>query len=204
MNPWTRREFAKSVALAGATTALGATRILGAAERVRLGFIGLGNRGDQVLDAFLKQQDCEVVAICDLSQPYLDFSAKKIGGQPKQFKDYRRILEMKEVDAVVIATPDHWHALQAIHACQAGKDVYVEKPLTLCVAEGRAIANAVSRYQRVCQVGIHRRSVPFCREAAEFVRNGGLGKVTAARAFHIQNEWPNGIGNLPDEASPTA
>jgi predicted dehydrogenase len=190
------------MALAGATTALGASRIFGAGERIRLGFIGLGNRGDQVLDAFLKQQDCEVIAICDLSQPYLDFSAKKIGGQPKQFKDYRRILEMKEVDAVVIATPDHWHALQAIHACQAGKDVYVEKPLTLCVAEGRAIADAVRRHQRVCQVGIHRRSVPFCREAAEFVRNGGLGKVTAARAFHIQNEWPNGIGNPPDSDPP--
>jgi predicted dehydrogenase len=202
MNSWTRREFTRSMALAGATTALGASRIFGAGERIRLGFIGLGNRGDQVLDAFLKQQDCEVIAICDLSQPYLDFSAKKIGGQPKQFKDYRRILEMKEVDAVVIATPDHWHALQAIHACQAGKDVYVEKPLTLCVAEGRAIADAVRRHQRVCQVGIHRRSVPFCRQAAEFVRNGGLGKVTAARAFHIQNEWPNGIGNPPDSDPP--
>jgi len=198
----TRREFAKTVTAAGATAALGGLRGLGANERVRLGFIGLGNRGDQVLDAFLKQPDAEVVAVCDLYQPCLDFAAKKIGTQPKQFKDYRKLLELKEVDAVVISTPDHWHALQTIQACAAGKDVYVEKPLSLCVAEGRQMVEAVRRHQRVCQVGINRRSVGFCREAAELVRSGGIGKVTVARAFHIQNEWPKGIGNPPNEAPP--
>src|SRR5512139_1161353 len=202
MNTWTRRDFTKTMVLAGATTALGVVHTAGANERVRLGFIGLGNRGDQVLDAFLKQPDAEVVAICDLSQPYLDFAAKKIGRQPKQFKDYRRLLDLKEVDAVVISTPDHWHALQTIHACQAGKDVYVEKPLSLCVAEGRRMVEAVGRHNRVCQVGIHRRSVPFCREAAEVVRSGVLGKITVARAFHIQNEWPKGIDNPADGAPP--
>jgi predicted dehydrogenase len=203
MNSWTRRQFTKSLVLAGATTALGAARAAGSNDRVRLGFIGIGNRGDQVLEAFLKQPDAEVAAICDLSQPYLDLAARKIGGSPKPFKDYRRLLELRDLDAVVISTPDHWHALQTIEACQAGKDVYVEKPLSLRVAEGRRMVEAVRKHQRVCQVGIHRRSVPVCREAADFVRQGGLGKVTAARAFHIQNEWPNGIGNPPDEDPPS-
>jgi predicted dehydrogenase len=202
MNSWTRRDFTKTVILAGATTALGAVRATGANDRVRLGFIGVGNRGDQVLDAFLTQPDAEVVALCDLSQDYLDFAAKKIGASPRQFHDYRRLLELKDMDAVVIAVPDHWHALQTIQACQAGKDVYVEKPLSLCVAEGRAMVKAVRSNGRVCQVGIHRRSVPVCQEAAQFVRAGGLGKVTAARAFHIQNEWPAGIGHPPDESPP--
>ncbi|HWH71959.1 MAG TPA: Gfo/Idh/MocA family oxidoreductase, partial [Candidatus Sulfotelmatobacter sp.] len=170
MTTWTRRDFTKTMILAGATTALGAVRAAGANERVRLGFIGLGNRGDQVLDAFLKQPDAEVAAVCDLSQAYMDFAAKKAGTSPKQFKDYRQLLDYKELDAVVIATPDHWHALQTVHACQAGKDVYVEKPLSLCVAEGRAMVEAARKHKRVCQVGIHRRSVLVCREAAEFVR----------------------------------
>src|SRR5882724_2790802 len=202
MNSWTRRDFTKSLVLAGTTTALGAARVIGANERVRLGFIGLGNRGDQVMDAFLKQPDAEIVAVCDLSAAYMDFAAKKAGGSPRQFKDYRRLLELKDMDAVVIATPDHWHALQMVHACEAGKDVYVEKPLSLCVAEGRRMVEAARKYNRVTQVGIHRRSSPFVREAAEIVRSGYIGKVMAVRAFHIQNEWPNGIGNQPDEAPP--
>ncbi|MBI4664683.1 MAG: Gfo/Idh/MocA family oxidoreductase [Verrucomicrobia bacterium] len=197
-----RREFSKTIMLAGATTAVGSKRAWGANDRVRVGFIGLGNRGDQVLDAFLKQPDAEVAAICDLYQPYLDFASKKIGTNPRQFHDYRRVLEIKDLDAAVICTPDHWHALQTIHSCQAGKDVYVEKPLSLCVAEGRQMVEAVRRHQRVSQVGIHRRSAPFCREAAELVRSGALGKVTVARAFHIQNEWPKGIGNPPNESPP--
>jgi len=202
MSQLTRRDFTKTAAAASVTTALGSLRVLGANDRVRLGFIALGNRGDQVLDAFLQHKDAEVVAICDIHQPYLDFAAKKIGGSPKQFKDYRKLLELKDVDAVVVCTPDHWHALQTIHACQAGKDVYVEKPLSLCVAEGRKMVEFARRHNRVTQVGIHRRSSPFCREAADFVRSGGIGKVTAVRAFHIQNEWPKGIGKPPDEEPP--
>jgi predicted dehydrogenase len=132
----------------------------------------------------------------------MDSAAKKAGTAPRQYKDYRQLLDQKDIDAVVIATADHWHALQTVHACEAGKDVYVEKPLSLCVAEGRRMVEAVRKHKRVCQVGIHRRSVEICREAADFVRGGGLGKVTAARAFHIQNEWPNGIGNPPDGDPP--
>jgi predicted dehydrogenase len=202
MNKPTRRDFTKAAGAAGLLTALSAGRVLGANERIRLGFIGLGNRGDQVLDGFLPHKDCEVAAVCDIYQPYLDFAAKKAGTDPKQVKDYRKLLALKDVDAVVICTPDHWHALQTIHACEAGKDVYVEKPLSLCVAEGRAMVEAARKTKRVTQVGLHRRSSEFCREAAEFVRKGGIGRVTCARAFHIQNEAPRGIGNPANEDPP--
>lgn len=197
-----RRAFGKQVAVLSAAAALSSTRVLGANDRVRLGFIGVGNRGDQLMDAFLKQPDAEIVAVCDIHEPYCDFASSKAGSNPRKLKDYRRLLEMRDLDAVVIGTPDHWHALQTVHACEAGKDVYVEKPLSLCVAGGRSMVNAVRHHKRICQVGIHRRSVPFCREAAELVRSGGIGKVVAARAFHIQNEWPKGIGNPPDSEPP--
>jgi predicted dehydrogenase len=197
----TRRDFTKAGA-AGVLTALSAGRVLGANDRVRLGFIGLGNRGDQVLDAFLVHKDAEVVALCDIYQPYLDFAAKKAGNSSKLFTNYRDVLDRKDVDAVVICTPDHWHALQTVHACEAEKDVYVEKPLSLCVAEGRWMVETARKHKRVTQVGIHRRSSEFCREAAEFVRKGGIGQVTVARAFHILNESPKGIGNPPNEEPP--
>jgi predicted dehydrogenase len=207
MSRMTRRDFTRAATAAGvatATSALSASRVLGANDRVRIGFIGLGNRGDQVLSAFLehRDKDADVVAVCDIYQPYLDFAAKKIGGNPEQYRDYQKLLERKDLDAVVIATPDHWHALQTIHACQAGKDVYCEKPLSLCVAEGRAMVKAARDNNRIAQVGIQRLSSPFAREAAEIVRGGGIGKVTAVRCFHVQNEWPKGIGNPPDEEPP--
>jgi predicted dehydrogenase len=202
MPPFTRRQFGQAAAAAWIGTALGGRRVLGASDRVRVGFIGLGNRGDQVLDAFLKHADVEVVALCDLYQPYLDFAAQKVGGRPRQFKDYRKLLDMQDLDAVAIATPDHWHALQTIAACAAGKDVYVEKPLSLVVSEGRAMVNAARRFRRVVQVGLQRRSSAFVGEAAELVRGGAIGKVTVVRSFHIQNEWPKGIDAPPDEPPP--
>ena len=150
----TRRDFNKAAAtasVAAAATAFSAGRVLGANERLRLGFVGHGNRGDQVLSGFLMHKDAEVVAICDLHQPYLDFAAQKIkrasGNDPEQFHDYRKLLERKDLDAVVICTPDHWHALQMVDACKSGKDVYVEKPLSLCVAEGQAMVKAARAAQ---------------------------------------------------------
>jgi predicted dehydrogenase len=198
----TRRQFGQAAAAAWVGTAMGARRVLGANDRVRLGFIGIGNRGDQVLDGFLAHPDAQVVAVCDLYQPYLDFAARKAGGEPRQFNDYRRLLDFKDVDAVVIATPDHWHALMTIEALAAGKDVYVEKPLSLVVSEGRAMAAAARRFDRVVQVGLQRRSSAFVAEAAELVRSGAIGKVTVVRSFHIQNEWPKGIDAPPDEPPP--
>lgn len=197
-----RRDFTKKAALAGVGSALAARRVVGANDRIRVGFIGLGNRGDEVLEGFLQQKDAEIVALCDLHQPYIDFAAKKVGGSPNQSQDYRRIIERKDLDAVAIVTPDHWHALMTIEACKAGKDVYCEKPLSLCVEEGRKMVQAARDNKRVVQVGLQRRSSEVCREAAEFVNKGGIGKVTAVRAFHVQNEWPRGIGNPANEEPP--
>src|SRR3954464_13973238 len=164
----TRRAFTTAAALAS-TTALSAGRVSGANDRVRVGFIGLGNRGDQVLSAFLEQKDCEVAAACDIYQPYVDFAAKKIGGNPEQFKDYQKLIAKKDLDAVAIVTPDHWHAIMCVEACAAGKDVYCEKPLSLCVAEGRAMVKAAREHKRIVQCGIQRMSSPMCREAAEAI-----------------------------------
>lgn len=205
MSRITRRDFTKATIVAAATTvatAASSSRVLGANDRVRLGFIGLGNRGDQVLSGFLEHRDCEVAAVCDLYKPYRDFAASRIEGHPEQYTDYRKVLDRKDLDAVVIATPDHWHALQMIHACQAGKDVYVEKPASAAVNEGRAMVKAAREHERIVQVGIQRMSTPFCDAAAELVRSGAIGQVTVVRCFHVQNEWPKGIGNPPDEDPP--
>ncbi len=196
----TRRDLAKA---AGLTTALSYGRILGANDRVGIGYIGLGNRGDQVHDAFLEHGDAQTVAICDLREDYMDFAAKKSRGTPTRYKEYKKLLEDKNVNAVAISTPDHWHALQFIEACNAGKDVYVEKPLSLTVHEGRRMVEVAERTKRVTQVGIHRRSSKFLQEAAEFVRSGGIGHVTVAKGYHVMNEWPQGIGNPPDGPPPS-
>jgi predicted dehydrogenase len=168
-----------------------------------MGYIGVGNRGDQVHDAFLEHGDCQTVAVCDLRDDYMDLAVKKSRATPKKYKEYGKLIEDKDVDAVVIATPDHWHAIMLIDACHAGKDVYVEKPLSLTVVEGRKMVETAERTKRVTQVGTNRRSWKSYKEAVEFVRSGALGHVTAARCFHIHNEWPNGLGPAPDGPAPT-
>lgn len=198
----TRRDFVRGAATAA--TAVSYSRVLGANDRVRMGFIGLGNRGSQVHDAFLECPGAQTVAICDLRPDYLDFAATRARTNPKQYREYSALLDNKDVDAVVIATPDHWHALMFIDACNAGKDVYVEKPLSLTVAEGRRMVETAKRTNRVVQVGTQRRSSEVVRQAVDFVRGGGLGQVTVARGYLPNNEWPNGIGNPPDEAPPDA
>ena len=202
MTRLTRREFSKATIAAAVTTAASADRVFGANQRVQLGLIGVGNRGDQVLSGFLEHSDCQIAAVCDLYQPYREYAASRIDSRPEQFSDYRKMLERKDLDAIVIATPDHWHALQMIHSCQAGKDVYVEKPASVFVNEGRAMVKAAQDHKRIVQVGIQRMSSSLCREAAELVRGGAIGKVTVVRCFHVQNEWPLGIGNPPDEETP--
>src|SRR5438270_13513901 len=197
----TRRDFARAAAITA--TAASYSRILGANDRLRMGYIGLGNRGDQVHDAFLEHGDAQTVAVCDLREDYLDFAVKKSRATPSRYKDYQKLLADKNVDAVVIATPDHWHALMFVDACHAGKDVYVEKPLSLTVAEGRRMVEVGNQTKRVTQVGIHRRSAKFLKEAAEFVQSGGIGHVTVAKGYHVQNEWPKGIGNPPSGAPPS-
>ena len=198
-----RRTFAKSAAAVGALAALPASsRAAGSNDRVRLGVIGVGNRGDQLLDAFLVHKDAEVVALCDVYEPYLPAARKKAGDKAEVFHDYRKLIEQKDVDAVVIATPDHWHALQFVEACRAGKDVYVEKPLSLTIGEGQKMIAIAQETKRITQVGLHRRSVAWIQDAVKLIRSGTIGKVTVAKCFHLRNESPQGIGSPPDGAPP--
>jgi predicted dehydrogenase len=196
----TRRDFARGATF---STALSYSRILGANDRIHMGYIGLGNRGDQVHDAFLEFGDQQTAAVCDLRDDYMNFAIQKSRVTPRKFQDYRKLIEDKEVDAVVVATPDHWHALMLIDACNAGKDVYVEKPLSLTVVEGRKMVETAERTKRVVQLGTNRRSWKSYQEAVEFVKSGGIGHVTVAKAYHLKNEWPNGLGHAGAERKPS-
>src|SRR5262245_34278034 len=198
-NEISRRTFAKSAAAIGALAALPASsRAIGANDRVRLGVIGVGNRGDQLLDAFLVHKDAEVVALCDVYEPYLPAAQKKAGDRATLYHEYRKLIQNKDVDAVVVATPDHWHALQFVEACRAGKDVYVEKPLSLTIGEGQRMVAVAKETKKVTQVGLHRRSIAWIQEAVKLIRSGAIGKVTVAKAFHLRNESPQGIGKPSD------
>ena len=145
-------------------------------EAIRIGVIGVGNQGAGNLGAHLK--NC--VAVCEVDSLRLGKAKERVekaNGKCAAYGDYRKLLDDKNVDAVVITTPDHWHALQTIHAVQAGKDVYCEKPLTLTVVEGRAIVEAARKHQRIVQTGSQQRSDARFRLACELVRNGRIGKV---------------------------
>jgi predicted dehydrogenase len=214
-----RRTFLETSVLTA--TAVGLTRRVPAAasDLVRVGFVGVGNRGDQLLDAFAAQPDVEIAALCDVYEPYLHRDAAAIhpryramGRVPRmktavdasvpRERDFRRLLDRKDVDAVCIATPDHWHAVQAILAMDAGKDVYVEKPLTITLLEGRRMVEAQKRTGRVVAVGLNRRASPVYRKIAPLVRDGLIGKVTLARAYRVDNMSPRGIGRMGPEAPP--
>jgi predicted dehydrogenase len=165
-------------------TAASYSRIFGANERIRLGLIGAGGRGRYVMQTFVKTDQVEVPAVCDV-WPERSAMAKKNAPNAQQFIDHRKMLEtVKNLDAVLIATPDHWHAQTAIDALNAGKDVYVEKPLTLKIEEGPEIVKAARMNNRVCQVGMQQRSGKHYLQAKEeIVKAGKLGKVTLARTW---------------------
>lgn len=150
-------------------------------EVIRIGFIGVGGQGNGNLRGLMKN----AVAVCDVDEGHLAKTKKRVedaNGRPcGAYRDYRKLLEDKSIDAVLIATPDHWHALPTIHACEAGKDVYCEKPLTLTIAEGQAMVKAARRYQRIVQTGSQQRSDPKFRLACELVRSGRLGRIRNVR-----------------------
>ena len=192
----TRRDFvrAATVAAVGAS----ASRVRGANDRLRLGFIGVGNRGSQLLAATLSNPDVEVVALCDVYEPYVKQQAAKVGGPVDTYRDFRELLDRDDIHGVLIATPDHWHAIQTIMACESGKDVYVEKPLSVTIREGRRMVEAARRYRRVVQVGTHRRSSTLPPQLRQLVQDGVLGHVTVARCYRISNMFPHGIGRAED------
>jgi predicted dehydrogenase len=181
-----RRDFLRGVSTA---TALSYSRVMGANDRVQLGLIGCGSRGRSDMGKFQKTGTTDVVALCDIYGVQID-GAQQEAPKAKGFTDHRKLLEMKEVDVCLIATPDHWHAQTTIDALNAGKDVYVEKPLTLRIEEGPPIVKAARVNNRICQVGMQQRSGQHYLQAKrEYMDTGKLGKVTLARTWWHGNSF---------------
>ncbi|NBO65793.1 MAG: gfo/Idh/MocA family oxidoreductase [Acidobacteria bacterium] len=199
-----RRSFIRGGAAGAALTAAGWSRVSGANNRLRLGVIGTGNRGSDVMSWFLKEPDVEVVALCDCYERALTTGLKLTEGKAKTYTDYRALLASKEVDAVLIATPDQWHRQMAIDACRADKDVYVEKPLTFSIEEGHDIIKAVKDNRTVLQVGLQQRSgIHYAEAKRQYIDTGKLGKIALVRtwwhgnAYHLRKpdftEQPAGL-----------
>jgi len=184
-NDATRRDVLKGIGagLALSLAAKNKVAIAGANDRIRIGSIGVGGMGTGRLREFMKQPDVSVAAICDVDRSHLDRALgeaeKQQGQRPQGFLDFRKLLELKDLDAVVVATPDHWHALPTIHAFHSGRDVFVEKPLSYSIGEGRAMVRAAQQNKRVSQMGNHiHNDLPNYRRVVEIVRSGMLGKIT--------------------------
>jgi predicted dehydrogenase len=210
-----RRDFLRRAAsTAGAGIAMyglsRSNRVLGANDTVMVGIIGTGRMGMDDLEDFATQPDVEIAAVCDVYQPNLDQGLRKARGwahrpetsQVKAHKDFREILDRKDIDAVVVATPDHWHALPTVLACEAGKDLYVEKPICTVLEEGKHMVAAARKYNRVAQVGTQQRSGLHFQKAVQIVQDGMIGKVTFVRTWNYSNDYPQGIGNPPDSDPP--
>jgi len=178
----------------------------GASEKIRLGFIGTGGRGQHHIGQFAEDfsKDVEIVAVCDVDQGHLEEAARLAGGKVRKTGDFRAVLDAKDIDAVVIAPPDHWHAIPAIEACKAGKDVYVEKPLGQNVREGRLVADAAKKHSRIVAIGTQQRSGPHWIEAVRRIQAGEIGKVTFVHAWNAWDttEMGGNIGNPPDGDPP--
>jgi predicted dehydrogenase len=176
----TRRGFIGATALGTATLFSPLSRVLGANGDIRLGFIGLGGRGGSLLGQFAKEEGVRIVALCDADKSKLDRFAEQ-HPHAARVTDMRRLIERRDIDAVVIATSNHWHALSAIWAMQAGKDVYLEKPCSHNVWEGRKLVEAARKYDRIVQGGTQQRSDPMQSEIKAFLDSGELGRIQYVR-----------------------
>jgi predicted dehydrogenase len=206
-----RRQFLGTTAKALAAGAIGAPLLVSrrvhaafrqtsANERIRVGAIGVGGRASLLLEQL--PESAEIVALCDCNLPRAEaFKAKKHGSWPI-YQDYRKLLDRKDLDAVIVATGEFQRVLPCIHACQAGKDIYAEKPLTLYISEGRALVDAVRRHNRVLQVGSQQRSMAMNRVACELIRSGGLGKVLEVRAINYSGAEASPAQFPPEQAIP--
>ena len=206
----TRRDFIKKTVAGTAALSLGSILpgfgssryqdILGANEKIRIGVIGVNSRGKALAQGFAKLPDCEVTYICDVDSRALEkcqAAIHKITGRtPKGEKDIRKMLESNDFEAVVIATPDHWHAKAAIMAMQAGKHVYLEKPTSHNPAENEMLVRAALKYNRVVQVGNQRRSFPNVIKAMEEIKSGSIGKVRYAKSWYVNNRPSIGTGKV--------
>jgi predicted dehydrogenase len=211
----TRRDFIQSAAVAAAAApiivpapALGGTKKTAASERLTLGFIGVGKQNRGHLGSFLGTKDVQVLAVCDVDKTRRESAKqmveKRYGEQQKNgrykgcaaYNDFRELLGRKDIDAVVIAPPDHWHAIPVLEACRAGKDIYCEKPLSLTIHEAKAMIDAVRKYNRVLQTGSQQRSSPEFLLACELVRSGRIGKV---QRVYVNVGGPSKWCDLPEE-----
>ena len=190
-----RRSFLAHSAQAGmgliAGSSLSAARGNPANDRVILAAIGLGGRGSALIDGFSTRSDVAFAYLCDLDPQRgvttADLVAKRQGKAPKRVQDFRRVLDDKSVDAVVVATPDHWHGPATVFACQAGKDVYVEKPASHNIFEGRKMVEAARKYDRVVQVGTQTRSARYIRTALDYIHSGKLGAIHLVKVFNLKS-----------------
>jgi predicted dehydrogenase len=192
----TRRTFLQT----SAVVALGSRTVLGANDRVRMAVIGCGTRGSMVSGFFGRHNDCEFVAACDVFGTRRDALVAKLreGGRTVDaVDDYRRILDRKDVDAVLVATPDHWHSPIMVEACAAGKDVYVEKPVSNAIEPAQKMVQAARTHNRIVQVGLQQRQGEHFKEARELIQSGLIGKVT-----HVVLQFP-GAYTMPPEPSQT-
>lgn len=213
MKTLSRREFIGKSALTASTLALGATfissnakaEIIGANDKIRLGVIGCGGRGRDVLGVFLTHKEIDCAVVCDVDEAMTNQAASQVekarGKKPDAVKDFRRVMERKDIDAVLVATPDHWHALPTVFACQTGKDVYVEKPLATSIDEGRAMLEAAKQNKRIVQMGTQWRSGSHQKDAIDFIKSGKLGKISLVRGWAYL-DWLPAMGKPADTTPP--
>ncbi|HLH19196.1 MAG TPA: Gfo/Idh/MocA family oxidoreductase [Bryobacteraceae bacterium] len=201
-----RRQFLKTAGGAALAASLHPGSLRGANDKISVAFIGVGRMGSSNVGFAGKTPGVQIAAVCDVYQPHLERAqsqARKLGFDGvKAVHDFREILADKSIDAVSIATPDHWHAYIAIEACKAGKDVWVEKPACVYVEEGVKMIEAARKYGRVMQAGTMQRSGGFFRKAREIVKRGDLGEITFCRTFQSSLSKPEGYGNPPDSDPP--
>ena len=204
----TRRDFLKSAAkttaglsaLGGIASLTRPERVLGANDRVRVAVCGLHGRGKDHLASYSRLSNVEIAALCDVDEDVLRKRLSEVRGKPQSYVDVRKLLEDKSIDAISIATPNHWHSLMAIWACQAGKDVYVEKPCSHNLWEGRQLVRAAEKYNRIVQHGTQIRSAPAIQEAVKGLGSGIIGDVYLARGLCFK--WRDTIGHAPEEPVP--
>jgi predicted dehydrogenase len=204
----TRREFLKAAAgttasasaLSGINFLTRPERVLGANDRVRLAVCGLKGRGKDHIDSFSRLANVEIAALCDVDETVLNQRRAEVEGNPRGVADVRRLLDDQSIDAISIATPNHWHALIAIWACQAGKDVYVEKPCCHNMWEGRQLVRATEKYGRIVQHGTQSRSARALIEAINHLHSGTFGEIYLGRGLCFK--WRNTIGRAQSEPVP--
>ena len=196
-----RRTFLQATAGSASLAALSYARIPGANDRIGVGFIGYGLMAKKHVATFRAAEGCDVVAMSEVHRGRLEEGVAAAGGKAAAYPDFRKLLDDKHVNAVVTATPDHWHALITMLACAAGKDVYVEKPLTLFVREGEWMQAVAEKHKRIVQVGTQQRSGKHYQRARDLIQKGHIGKVVSVRMPAVRNVTP-GFGSPPDREPP--